>query len=79
MISAKEAALAAFYLAIVVGKAHARQMDVGTRNRWRKLLQQRRSKTFEVPSWLWSSIVDLVAYHGRGYLEHCRRHALQTA
>ena len=68
-----EAVNAARYLASVVGKAHARQMDDDTRHRWSKTLTERRSKTLDAPSWLWSSIVDLVGIHEAGYLEHCRR------
>jgi uncharacterized protein (DUF2252 family) len=68
-----EAVNAARYLAGVVGKAHARQMDDNTRHRWSKTLTERRSKTLDAPSWLWSSIVDLVGIHEASYLEHCRR------
>lgn len=71
-----EAIKAAGYLAAVVGHAHSRQMDARTRNAWRKELQRNRSKTLDAPSWLWSSVVDLVAEHERGYLEHCRKYVL---
>jgi uncharacterized protein (DUF2252 family) len=64
------------YLAMVVGKAHARQMDASTRKIWRKGLQQNRSKNLDAPSWLWSSIVELATSHEGGYLEHCRKYAL---
>jgi hypothetical protein len=30
----------------------------------------------EAPSWLWSSVVELVASHEAAYLEHCRRYAV---
>jgi uncharacterized protein (DUF2252 family) len=63
------------YLAFVVGKAHARQMDGATRKRWLAELQRNRSKTLDAPSWLWNSIVELVSSHEVGYLEHCRRFA----
>jgi uncharacterized protein (DUF2252 family) len=33
----------------------------------------------DAPSWLWSSVVDLVAVHETAYLEHCRRFALAAA
>lgn len=72
-----EAKNVARYLAMVVGKAHMRQMDMSTRKSWRKNLQQKRSKTLDVPSWLWSSVVDLVTSHEGGYLEHCRQYALR--
>lgn len=66
----------AAYLARVVGKAHARQMDHATRKQWLAELRRNRSKTIDAPFWLWSSIVELVSSHEAGYLEHCRRYAL---
>ncbi|MCU1763131.1 DUF2252 domain-containing protein [Pseudomonas sp. 14P_8.1_Bac3] len=76
-LSQSDAMLAAGYLARVVGLAHARQMDMATRASWISDLQACRSKTMDAPSWLWSSVVQLVGNHERGYLEHCRRYALQ--
>jgi len=75
----EEAIKAARFLASVVGHAHCRQMDAKTRSAWRKELQRNRSKTLDAPSWLWSSVVDLVAEHERGYLEHCRKYVLLDA
>lgn len=75
-LTAMEATEVAGYLAGVVGKAHARQMDVQTAKRWMAELRKNRSKTLDAPSWLWSSIVDLVASHEAAYLDHCRRYAL---
>jgi uncharacterized protein (DUF2252 family) len=74
-----EAVHAARYLASVVGKAHARQMDRSLRQEWRKAFEQSRSKTLDAPSWLWTSVVDLVAMHEGAYLEHCRRYSLPKA
>ncbi|GAB7127316.1 DUF2252 domain-containing protein [Silvimonas sp. JCM 19000] len=71
-----EAIRAAGYLAQVVGQAHARQMDADTRKRWRAELQRDRSRSFDAPSWLWTSVVQLVGSHEQGYLEHCRRFAM---
>jgi len=75
-LSEREAMRAAGYLAKVVGIAHARQMDSATRASWIKDLQLNRSQTMDAPSWLWSSVVQLVGNHEKGYLEHCRRYAL---
>ncbi|MEO9061589.1 MAG: DUF2252 family protein [Nitrosospira sp.] len=72
-----EARKVAKYLAMVVGKAHARQMDAATRKRWKKELEINRAKTDEAPSWLWSSVLELVALHEGHYLEHARNYALQ--
>ncbi|WP_248800363.1 DUF2252 family protein [Pseudomonas sp. MWU13-2105] len=69
---------AAGYLARVTGIAHARQMDEATRKSWLAELQLNRSKTLDAPSWLWTSVVQLVGSHEQGYLEHCRRYALGT-
>jgi len=78
-LSSDEAMSIARYLSGVVGKAHARQMDTVGRGRWLAELAQSRSKSLDAPSWLWSSVVDLVATHEAAYLEHCRRYALATA
>jgi uncharacterized protein (DUF2252 family) len=71
----EEARKVAFYLAAVVGKAHARQMDAPTRRGWLAELRRGRSKTIDAPLWLWTSVVQLVSSHEAGYLEHCRRYA----
>ena len=75
-LTAKEAMRAARFLATVVGFAHARQMDSSTRTAWREELGRHRSKTLDAPSWLWTSVVELLVSHEGGYLEHCRRYAL---
>jgi uncharacterized protein (DUF2252 family) len=67
------------FLAGVVGKAHARQMDETARNSWISDLQRNRSKNLDAPSWLWTSVVELVASHEKAYLEHCREYALASA
>jgi uncharacterized protein (DUF2252 family) len=72
-----EAMKAARFLAIVVGKAHARQMDIATRTEWHAELGRGRSKSLDAPSWLWSSIVELAASHEAAYLEHCRKYAME--
>ncbi|MFT4055758.1 MAG: DUF2252 family protein [Novosphingobium sp.] len=71
-----EALKAARYLAFVVGKAHARQMEPYIRRSCAKDLQKGRSRNLDAPSWLWRAIVDLAARHEKGYLEHCRIHAM---
>ena len=74
-VSAVEAMRSARYLSLVVGRAHARQMEPAARKRWRKVLEQHRSKALDAPSWLWNSVVELVGTHERHYLDHCRRYA----
>lgn len=74
-----EAMTVATYLARVVGKAHAQQMDMNTRQQWMNDLQRNRSRALDAPSWLWSSVVQLVGSHEKGYLEHCRRYALEQS
>jgi uncharacterized protein (DUF2252 family) len=74
-----EATEVAAFLGGVVGKAHARQMDGPTATAWRAELRKGRSRTLDAPGWLWNSIVDLVASHEAGYLQHCRRYALRDA
>ena len=71
-----EAVAAASFLAGVVGKAHARQMDPATRKSWTAELNRNRSKSLDAPGWMWRSIVELIAAHETAYLEHCRRYAM---
>jgi uncharacterized protein (DUF2252 family) len=78
-LTPEEAMGVAHYLAAIVGLAHSRQMDGATRTAWRKELRRNRSKTLDAPTWLWSSVVDLLVDHERAYLEHCRKHALAAA
>ncbi len=75
-ISREEAMKAARYLAMVVGKAHARQLNAVTRAKWRHELGRNRAANLDAPSWLWSSVVELVASHEAAYLEHCRKYAM---
>ena len=74
-VDVKEALCVSRFLAGVVGRAHARQMDQAGRERWAAELNLNRSKSLDAPSWLWSSVVDLLAQHEAAYLDHCRRHA----
>jgi uncharacterized protein (DUF2252 family) len=78
-LTTRQAEKAASFLAGVVGKAHARQMDKATRKSWMKELDRHRSKTLDAPSWLWSSVVALIGKHEVAYLEHCRKYANQAA
>ncbi len=73
----EEAIHMAKYLAYVVGCAHARQMDDETRKNWRRELMSSRSKSLAAPTWLWESVVQLMASHEAGYLEHCHKYALR--
>jgi uncharacterized protein (DUF2252 family) len=74
-LTREEAVAAASYLAGIVGKAHARQMDAATRKRWVAELDRNRSKSLDAPGWMWRSVVELIASHETAYLEHCRRYA----
>jgi uncharacterized protein (DUF2252 family) len=67
------------FLANVVGKAHARQMDEDTQSKWVGELSRTRSGDLKAPSWLWSSVVDLLTIHEKAYLEHCRLYALNES
>jgi uncharacterized protein (DUF2252 family) len=74
-----EAMKAARFLAAVVGQAHARQMDVLTKKKWQDELKRHRTGKLDAPSWLWSSIVELLVSHEGEYLEHCRKYAMDPA
>ncbi len=78
-LSRLEAMEMAEFLALIVGHAHARQLSTADRQRWLGELQKNRSKSLDAPSWLWSSVVELVAAHEAAYLNHCRRYAMQEA
>jgi uncharacterized protein (DUF2252 family) len=71
-----EAVNSARYLAEVVGKAHARQMDAATRKDFAATFDMRKAARLDAPSWLWSSVVELASAHEAAYLEHCRSYAL---
>jgi uncharacterized protein (DUF2252 family) len=75
-LSRSEAVNSARYLAEVVGKAHARQMDAATRREFSASFRRSRAARLNAPSWLWSSVVELASAHEAAYLEHCRRYAL---
>ena len=75
-LSREEAVDCARYLAEVVGKAHARQMDATTRKAFANTFNVRPSAQLDAPSWLWSSVVELASAHEAAYLEHCRQFAL---
>lgn len=75
-LAQNEAMSVAEFLAMIVGRGHARQMNRATRQAWLTTLQRNRSKVLDAPSWLWNCVVDLVAAHEVAYLEHCRRYAM---
>jgi uncharacterized protein (DUF2252 family) len=78
-LAQSEAIEVARFLASVVGRAHARQLDQADRKAWKAELGRRRPKSIEAPTWLWSSVVELVASHEAAYLNHCRKYALEQA
>jgi uncharacterized protein (DUF2252 family) len=67
------------YLAGVVGHGHGRKMKSSVRRAWLSDLARNRKATLEAPSWLWASVVELIALHEAAYLDHCRRYALSEA
>jgi uncharacterized protein (DUF2252 family) len=78
-LTQQEAMTMAHYLAGVVGRAHGRQMDAAKRQQWLSLLAKSRTSSLDAPSWLWSSVVELITLHEAAYLDHCRRYALAAA
>jgi len=78
-LSPEEAVSLAHYLAGVVGRAHGRQMTSSQRRTWRSDLAKSHKASLEAPSWLWSSVVELIGLHEAAYLDHCRRFALPAA
>jgi uncharacterized protein (DUF2252 family) len=78
-LTRQEAMSLARYLAGVVGRAHGRQMKSAVRRSWLSDLSKNHKAALEAPSWLWSSVVALIALHEAAYLDHCRRYALAEA
>jgi uncharacterized protein (DUF2252 family) len=76
-LSRGEAVNSARYLAEIVGKAHARQMDGPTRREFAASFKRTRGAQLKAPTWLWTSVVQLASAHEAAYLEHCRRYALE--
>ena len=74
--SDSQAIKASHYLTLVVGKAHARQMDGTARREWAAVLEVDRRGMIDTPTWLWESIVSLAGSHEAGYLDHCRHYAM---
>jgi uncharacterized protein (DUF2252 family) len=78
-LAVDQALALARYLAGVVGRAHGRQMDSATRERWRSTLVQAGTSTLDAPAWLWVDVVELLGIHEAAYLDHCRRFAMAQA
>jgi len=76
MLDDTEARATARALANILGRAHARQLDDADRHEWRQVLESGATRSLDAPTWLWTSVVDLIGIHERAYLEHCRRFAL---
>ena len=73
-----EAVKSARYLAEVVGRAHGRQMTPAVRKAWAATLGRQRRGALDAPNWLWSTVVELAGMHEAGYLQHCRKYALEA-
>lgn len=78
-LTQQEAMSLARYLAGVVGRAHDRQMKSTQRRAWLSDLRRNHRASLEAPSWLWTSVVELLGLHEAAYLDHCRRYALAEA
>jgi uncharacterized protein (DUF2252 family) len=73
-----EAVAVGQYLASVVARAHARQLDPSESAGWLEAFRKKSAPHLKAPARLWASVVDLVALHEGAYLEHCREHALRA-
>jgi uncharacterized protein (DUF2252 family) len=71
-LSRDKVARLAHYLGGVFGSAHGRQLDRAGRRSWITELKARSGEGVSA-SWLWTSVVELLAIHEAAYLEHCRR------
>ena len=75
-VEAADARAVAYYLGMVVGRAHRRQLDPQATRAWATEMATHRTKNLDAPNWLWQALIKLVALHEHAYLEHCRRYAL---
>jgi uncharacterized protein (DUF2252 family) len=69
-----QVSVVAGFLATILSRAHARQLDVHARQQWATEIERSRTKILNAPSWLWPSVVDVMANQERGYLKHRPRH-----
>ena len=75
-------ALAAYLTSMSSNRGHGRHRwmaDLHASIVAGKELDKARTTNLDAPSWLWSSVVDLLSVHEAAYLEHCRRFALERA
>ena len=77
-LTVDEAVGVASFLAGVVGRAHARQMDDATRKSWIIELAKGRTRSLDAPSGC-GRVSSLIAEHEVAYLEHCRKYANSMA
>jgi len=75
-LTSRQTQALARHLGSIVGEAHARQMDVADWRSWTRELSHATGANTKTPSWLWTSVIDLLATHELAYLDHCRRFAL---
>ena len=62
----------------VLGRAHGSQISSALRKRWLRELKRASSRKLDAPSWLWSSVVELIGLHEQAYLQFCLRYARTT-
>jgi uncharacterized protein (DUF2252 family) len=74
-----EAISSARFLASVIGRAHSSQLGNKAKRNWLKSLSSNQSKKLDTPSWLWTSVVELVSTHEAAYLDHYRKYAIDAA
>jgi len=70
-LSRDEVLKLAGFLATVLARAHANQMNGSTRKAWKRKITHRRRRKRGARSWLWTNVVELMTRHERAYLEHC--------
>ncbi|BCG86529.1 hypothetical protein MesoLj113c_26390 [Mesorhizobium sp. 113-3-9] len=75
-LTGKQTQTIAHHLGAILGLSHRQQMTDAVWQSWTKDLRRSANAKADAPSWLWASVVDLLASHELAYLEHCRRFAL---
>jgi uncharacterized protein (DUF2252 family) len=77
-VSMRVAVATAALLSEVLGRAHGSQISTALRKRWLRELKRASSRKLDAPSWLWSSVVELIGLHEQAYLQFCLRYARTT-
>jgi uncharacterized protein (DUF2252 family) len=76
-LTREEAIKAAWFLAAVVWSGPRPADGCAREKKWQEELKRNRTAKLDAPSWLWTSVVELLVSHEGEYLEHCCKYAME--